>query len=678
MVAVTATLLPALPAHAAADVSPALDALSLEELMQVEVTSVSGKSETLEAAAAAVFVLDREDLRRSGATNVPDALRHVPGLNVARIDATKWAVSARGFNGRFANKLLVLLDGRQIYSPIFGGVFWDEQHVPFDLIERIEIVRGPGGTIWGANAVNGVINIITRDAAATSGTEVELVGGNRGTRNGYARHAGRVNDALAWRAYASTHAADPTDPAIGDDTDDVWRDNQVGIRMDWSPTEGDLVALQLQARQATSEENIRTAVLDPLRVLELRGDLDTHGGFATAAWTRRFDNGSNLDVRAHLDLAHRHSELYESDLRIYELGARYHLQPWSTHDVVIGASVRHADAPVEAGPNSSLAFTGSTSLTSAEVFAHDEIALSEHLALIVGSKLQHTESTGWEPQPNVRLAWRSDVGTFWGAVSQAVRTPSLGETEFDSLLVPAVLPPGSPMNPTPLPLGISVEGNENLDAERLLAYELGWRGTLSDNFSGSVSVYHHEYDDVVEARQKGLTCEPSGVQMALMPACLLASSHVLFRTDVVNTARAFETGVEVDVEWMASEHLRLAAQLTLRDLDAKAANGGNPLGAGFGPGDPQWSAAAQVAWQPVPGLQLDLTMRAVDDAKKHNIDDYTTADLRAAWRLTPAVSIELLGANLLEAGHREYASELGDVDASHVQRTLLARVTWAR
>ena len=667
------------PAIASGATDEALDALSLEQLMLVEVTSVSGKSETLQAAAAAVYVLDREDLRRSGATSVPDALRQVPGLHVARIDATKWAVSARGFNGRFANKLLVLLDGRQVYTPYFAGVQWDEQHVPFDLIERIEIVRGPGATIWGANAVNGVINIITRDAAAASGTEVEIGGGNRGSRTGYARHAGRLDDTLAWRAYASALESDPTDPQLGRDRDDIWRDGQLGVRLDWTPGDRDQVTLQVQARHGNSEENVRLAALDPLRVEMRHGNIDTRGGYATASWTRALEGDATLDVHVQLDHAERRSEFFEYELRSHELGARYRFQPWPAHDVVLGGSYRHADIPIDPGPSSTLVFRGDTTMESIEVFAQDEIALTERLALIIGSKLEHTESTGWEPQPNVRLAWRTDIGTFWAAASRAVRTPSQGESEFERLLVPVVIPPGNALNPTPLPVGVAVSGNRDLDSERLQALELGWRGTLPGDVNASVSLYRHAYDDLVQGRVSGLTCEPSGVQVALAPACLFASSHLLTRTDVANTGDAHETGVEIDLEWNASDHLAVTAQLTWRDLDTTGpANGGADFGAAYGPGDPQWFASAQLAWRPLPALEVDVGVRAVDAAEKHDIDSYTTADMRIAWRIAPALGLELLGANLLEARHREYASELGDTGASRIERTVLARLTWTR
>ncbi len=670
------------PALASGQSAPAedLDELSLEQLMQVEVTSVSGKAETLRSAAAAVYVLDRDDLRRTGATSVPDALRQVPGLMVARIDATKWAVTARGFNGRFANKLLVLLDGRRVYSPYFAGVLWDEQHVPFDLIERIEIVRGPGATIWGANAVNGVINIITRDAGATTGTEVEVGGGNRGSYTGYARHAERIDDTLALRAFASALAADPTDPAIGDDTDDAWRDMQFGTRLDWTPGEQDDLTLQLQARHGNSNENLRVAALAPLRVLELHGNVDSRGGFVTGRWSHRFSGGSDLDVHVQHDRAERRNEFFEYESRSYEAGARYRLQPWTAHDIVLGASYRYADVPLQAGHNSTLQFFGDTSMESIAVFAQDEIALSERLSLIIGSKLEHTESTGWEPQPNIRMSWQTDAGTFWGAVSRAVRTPSQGESEFGRILVPFVLAAGTPGNPSPLPVGASVVSNRDLDAERLLAMELGWRGNLTGTVSASVSLYRHAYDDLVQARILGVTCEPSGIQVAISPVCLFSSSHLLTRTDVVNTGDAEEVGLEIDLAWQASDNLRIAAQATWRDLD----EGGNGPAAvatfapAYGPGDPQWLASAQLSWQPVAAIEVDLGVRLVDDVKKHGIDAYTTADIRLAWRAAPAINVELLGTNLLQARHREYASELGDTGAARIERTALARITWTR
>ena len=646
--------------------------------MSVQVTSVSGKAEQLQDAAAAVFVLTHEDLRHSGATNIPDALRNVPGLHVARIDATRWAVSARGFNGRFANKLLVLMDGRQLYSPIYSGVFWDEQRVPFDLIERIEVIRGPGATIWGANAVNGVINIITRSANAEAGSEIELSGGNRGSYAGFARNSGMLRADVAYRAYASSMSADPTDTSTGRDSDDVWRDMQAGIRFDWNPGEHDRLSLQAQVHHGNSEERLRLATFDPLSISTIHGMIDTRGGFLSGAWEHETTSGGRLSVHAHMNDSERRSELFESDQRFYEFGLQHQFKPWSAHELVWGLSYRYSDIPVEPGTNSSLIGPTDESVESIEAFLQDEIALTPELALIIGSKIEHTESAGWEPQPNIRLAWTGDNYTLWGAISRAVRTPSQGESEFRQIGVPVIIPPRTPNNPTPLPVGIRLQGNPDLGSERLLAYELGMRAQLGDALGISISLYQHEYEALISARQLGTTCEPSGTPVASNPACLFSSAYLLARTDVHNSGEASEHGVEMDLTWHINDALRVAGQLTVRDLDQKTGGRDIGFGAGYGPGDPQRLASVQFGWRASESVEVNLGLRHVGEAKKYDIDAYTTADVRLAWRMTTGVNLELIGSNLLDSSHLEYSSELNDLEPGIVKRTASARITWVR
>ncbi len=447
-----AALVAVAPYAAAGAETPAdvdFTALSLEELMDVEVTSVSKRPQRLADAAAAIFVITQEDIRRPGATNIPELLRMVPGVEVARIDANKWAVSVRGFNARFSNKLLVLIDGRSVYSPLFSSVFWDIHDLVLEDIERIEVIRGPGATMWGANAVNGVINIITRSAKDTQGALLSGGGGTEQRAFGTARYGGRIGDNLYYRGYVKAAKLDDGALASGDDGADGFHQSRSGFRLDWEPRDEDTLTL---AGDLYRLDNGTTDASHPLFVPPYLSTWDdrgkAEGGSILANWSRHLSADAGLCGSA---------DVIEADLQ-------HDFSPLSGHRLVWGLGYRYthtaSDSTLYMRPSPA---NRSESLFSA--FVQDEISLiTDQLSLTLGSKFEHNDASGFEVQPTARLLWTpSPNHSLWAAVSRAVRTPSVSERDAD--LTAVVIPPGTPENPGPLPVEVALVGNDAIDSE---------------------------------------------------------------------------------------------------------------------------------------------------------------------------------------------------------------------
>jgi iron complex outermembrane receptor protein len=392
-------------------ISPAdFSRMTIEDLANIEITSVSKKSEPLSAAAAAVFVITREDIRRSGANSIPEILRLAPNLQVARVDASQYAISARGFNSTTANKLLVLIDGRSVYTPLFSGVFWDVQDTMIEDIERIEVISGPGGVQWGSNAVNGVINIVTRRAKDTTGGLVS-VGGGTDERGAAMRYGGRFGENANYRVYAKNFNRDHTLTERGANAQDAWRKSQFGFRVDWAKSD-DGVTLQGDVYDGSIDQAVNA-------------DKSIAGGNVLARWNRTLGNGSAVQVQAYYDKTRRfYPGTFGEVLDTYDVDAQHGFKWGKSHDVVWGAGYRlmRDDVTNSAG----LAFLpAQRDLRLVNVFVQDTIALAEHLQITLGARLEHNTYTGLEVQPNARLGWTvHENALLWSSVSRAVRTPS--------------------------------------------------------------------------------------------------------------------------------------------------------------------------------------------------------------------------------------------------------------
>jgi iron complex outermembrane recepter protein len=625
-------LLAALPAAARAQrcapVDPeALKRLSLEELMNIPitVTSVSKFSEPLSTAAAAVTVITAEDIRRSGATNLPDLLRLATGLQVAQADGRNWAISARGFSQTMSNKLLVLIDGRSIYTPLFSGVFWDVQDTFLADIDRIEVIRGPGATLWGANAVNGVINILTKCAQETQGGLAMAGGGESERAFGGVRYGGRAGGA-AYRVYGNYDYRGALEFAKGKSAEDPLRRGQGGFRLDWERSKEDAYTFQGDLYRGLAGE-------------ALRADTDLSGGNLLGRFTRQLERG-DLKLQLYFDRTHRRTpNFFEEGRDTWDLDFQHHLQATGRQEVVWGVGYRWTADRVENSVGNVFVPNHRTQ-SLLNVFAQDEITLlPERVRLTLGSKLEHNDYTGFEVQPSVRLAYTpSAKQTVWGAISRAVRTPTRLDTDLHFLSRGFVF----------------FQGNPDFRSESVVAYELGWRGEPRRNLSLDLALFYNDYDHL---RTQEFT--KGGLPLTFG-----------------NKLRAETAGAELSANYqMLPWWLWSAGWSYLHKRLALAADSTDPaLGQEEG-NDPLRQLWVRTSLDDLPGgTEFDLWLRRVDSLPAPKVPAYTELDLRAGWRATRTIDFSLIGRNLLHAHHPEFGAP--SPNREEVQRSIYGRIEW--
>ncbi len=445
----------------------ALKKMGLDELFDLEVTSVSQKPESLSKTAAAIHVVTAEDLRRMGALSIAEGLRDIPGVEVARVDARQYAITARGFNGTVANKLLVLMDGRSLYTPLFSGVFWDAQDAFLEDVAQIEVIRGPGATVWGANAVNGVINVISKDAAQTQGLLVTGGPGNVERGFGGVRYGGTLGPHGFFRIYGKSFDRGPSLRPNGHDAGDDWRMSQGGLRLDWTPTGPDALSLQGDAYGGSEDQ-------------PNAGATTLSGGNVMAKWTRRFSASSDLQLNGYYDRARRDiPSTFGEALDTYDLQLRHRLDLGGRHDLVWGVGYRLIRDDVR--NSQALAFLPArVSRRLFTCFVQEELAFADDRArFTLGSKVEHNDYTGVEYQPSARLIWNPAAShTLWAAVSRAVRTPSRIDRE---LFAPASPP-------------YFLAGGPGFGSEALRAAEVGYKAQPAHALTTSIATFYDDYD----------------------------------------------------------------------------------------------------------------------------------------------------------------------------------------
>ncbi|HEX6097250.1 MAG TPA: TonB-dependent receptor [Thermoanaerobaculia bacterium] len=602
-----------------------LGRLSIEELAQIQVTSVSKVAEPLNRAAAAVFVITNDAIRRSGANSIPEALRLAPNLHVARLDANTYAITARGFNqpGGTANKLLVLIDGRAIYSPLFSGTFWDAQRTFLDDIERIEVISGPGGTLWGANAVNGVINIITKDSAGTDDWMVDARLGSLDRQLGV-RYGGSLGPRTRFRVYGLGLRQGAMVRADGASADDSWNHVQGGFRADRSQG-ADTFTLQGDFYRGTGIG--RPAVLPSGTI---------SGGNISGIWTRRLAGGSTFSMQTYFDRARRVLVSgIDATVDQYDLEMQYDFARRSGHALVVGAGYRLTEDRFERGPGTSFLSPARRTLHFANVFAQDAVALSERLELAVGIKLEDNSYTGLEFMPDARLSWSvSERTMLWTSVARAVRTPS----RFDTDLINSGVLAGSP----------------DFRSEELLAYEAGYRGLLSPSFSLSVSAFYNSYDRL-------RTVEASG------PA--------VFPLVVRNNMEGHTQGLETWGNLAVRDWWHLSAGFTALRKNLRLAPGHRDVfGVAFAGNDPRHQTQLRSSMDLPGGLAVDLWLRNVGGLESPEVPSYLEADVRIAWRATEELDLSLDGQNLLHERHLEFVNP--SIVPGQVPRSLTLTARW--
>ncbi len=621
--------------------------MSLEDLLDVQVTSVSKRPQSLSDAAAAVFVISNEDLRRSGATSIPDALRMVPGINVARIDANKWAVTARGFNGRFANKLLVLVDGRSIYSPSFSGVYWEMQDVMLEDVERIEVIRGPGATIWGANAVNGVINIITRHAADTQGGLAVLGGGSeeRGFASG--RYGARLGEGTYGRIYAKTFKRDEFVNPDGGNAGDDWKAMRGGFRLDSQLGVQDGLTVQGEIHSGDINKRVALAAVTPPFIQQVEDSASIAGGNILARWEHTSSAVSSWSLQAYYDRFERDEVILSEERDTFDLDLTHRLVLYNGHEIVWGLVYRYTQDDFT--PTRTIGVVpASRSDHLFSVFVQDELELvQDSLWLTLGSKFEHNDYTGFEVQPSVRLAWTLDPrNKLWTSVSRAVRTPSRGD--HDLRIANLVLPPFSANNPTPFPLVPSAVGNPDMESEEVIAYEVGYRVAPSGELSLDLAGYYNRYENLRTFTQ--------GVPR-------FNGIHLVAPNLFDNGAEGTTYGIELAAAWQAMESTRLDLAYSFMETNVDWLN---PFDQAQNTAAPRHQASLRSSTNLDVDLDLDVWLRYVGDTQVINtslsadsigIDGYLTLDVRLAWRPMKDLELSLVGQNLLDSRHLEYIQE---------------------
>ena len=634
------------------DLTGDLTDMSLEALMDIEVTSVTKRPQRQADAAAAIYVITNEDLRRWGVGNIPDALRRVPGIEVARIDANKWAITSRGFNSRFANKLLVLIDGRSVYTPLFAGVYWDTQDVILEDVDRIEVIRGPGGTLWGANAVNGVINIITRSATETQGNMVAVAAGDELRSSGSARHGGKLKNGADYRVYAKYSDHDEGYNKAG--AHDDWRSGQVGFRSDWDQSGNDSLTLQGDYYRGKAGQQVTIPVgsgvpLDPTRTIQDIDDTRLDGGNLQMRWSRMLGDSESLTLQLYYDYVSRNGVVLDETRNTIDMEIQ-HRFPWrQTHDLVWGFDYRYINDDSDNNPTFSL-HPSSRSTHLFSTFIQDEISLAEDLRLTVGSKFEHNDYSGFEYQPNLRMAWSlDDTRTLWGAVSRAVRTPARGEHDVLLRLVPSpAADPGVP---------VFAAGNNDYESESMIAWELGYRMNRNNRWSLDIAAFYNDYDSL---RTMDSTAVPTVLHFD-------------------NNLQGETHGLEIAGQWQLRPGWNLHASASWLDMSLRLQDGSSDsFSASIEDASPKTKAAIWSAIDFGRQLELDAALRYSGGVKVNgfDIDSYVELDLRLGWKAAPGVELALVGQNLLDSQQREFLPDFINSQPTELERSFYGKLTW--
>ncbi len=627
--------------------------MSLEDLTKLEVTSVSKHKEKLVDAPAAIFVITQEDIRRSGVTTIAEALRLAPGLEVARVDAHDWAITSRGFNSVFANKLLVVIDGRSVYTPLFSGVHWDVQDTMLEDIDQIEVIRGPGATLWGANAVNGVINITTKSAKETQGG---LVTGGYGTEEqgfGSARYGGKLGDHAFYRVYGKYFNRDSSALRAGGQANDAWDMYRGGFRADWEPSIQNAFTLQGDGYAGTPNHTETLFTPQPPYMTTVQDVAHISGADAIARWTHSFSEESDLRLQGYFDWAHRELAFFQEERTTldFDLQYRHALGRWQA--LTWGVGYRYTDGELSKS-NFSLAFNPADRVNRIfNTFVQDEITLvQDRLRLTLGSKFENNDYTGFEIQPSARLSWTPHPRhSVWAAVSRAVRTPS--RAEEDSRIVTGIAPP----------VVATVDGNPAFASEVLLAYELGYRFQPQELLSLDLAAFYNDYD-----RLRSLEPEPLDFS---------APTYVRFPKLFSNGLKGETYGAELAANFQAAEWWRLRGSYSCLQVQLQQKPGSLDTSSPASRGDSPHHQVSLRSLMDLPHhLQLDCTGRYVDHLPNQNIPGYVSLDVRLGWRPTGKLELEVVGQNLLDNRHPEFNPSIIQYQKTAVERAVYGKITF--
>ncbi|MCL7421079.1 MAG: TonB-dependent receptor [Methylobacter sp.] len=624
------------------------------------VFSASRREQKVSETSAAVFVINNDDLLRSGVTSIPDALRIVPGLQVAQLNANTWAITARGFNGETANKLLVMIDGRTVYHPTFSGTLWRTKDVLLEDVERIEVVRGPGAAMWGANAVNGVINVITKSANNSQGLLVTAGGGTEDKGLGAVRYGGKIADSLHYRTYLKYADRDDLKVLGGGNPQDNWEKFQGGFRVDGELTEQDSLTLQgdLYTGNGGSLRNI-TAPMAPFTSLANVGE-DFSGGNILSRWRHRFSDTSDLSLQLYFDHTRdktTYSAFNESSkavINTYDMDLQHYFQLGDRQEVTWGLGFRYITDDQNNAVNFAFA-PASRDYLLYSAFIQDQVALvPDTLKFLFGSKFEHNDFNGFQIQPNARLIYTPDnQQTLWASVSRAVRTPNRLDHDT-SLLYFSQEAPG---------IFAALQGNKDFESEELMAYELGYRIAPAENISIDVAAFYNVYDNLssVEARRPFVET-------------IDAAPHLIFPVSYGNNAQGETYGLEMAVQWLALEWWRLQTNYSYLQIQIHSSTGSVSQDVAEGQ-SPHHQFNLRSSMDLPHNVQLDTFFRYVDSLPERNIDSYLEMDVRLGWKPVKNIEFSLSGRNLLDSSHAEFQAVGTAVPVIEVQRSLFGQIS---
>lgn len=638
-----------------------LKSLSIEDLLQAEITSVSKKSESLFTAAAAITVITNEDIERTGARSIPEALRMVPGLAISSIDASRYAIGSRGFNEYFETKLLVLVDGRSMYTPLYSGVYWNSLDTVMQDIERIEVIRGPGATIWGANAVNGVINIITKNSSDTQGGMVSTSIGNYDQPDVSARYGGTLAGETTYRLYAKGYDRNNFDSTAGEDAYDSSSSLRAGFRLDNQQSPKDTFSLQSEVFDGEADvETMLTGYLNPPFV-RTKGTETYSGGHVLGSWEHAFSSRSNTTLQMYFDRTDRFHIVATEVRDTVDFDFKNQLNLWDNHDIVWGAGYRWTQDDIDG----SLITNFYPSCETDELwstFIQDDINLVDNFAWItVGTKLEHNDYTGLEVQPSVRFRVQPDPKQLiWAAVSRAVRTPSRAENDMSINLGTSMDAQGN--------IGIQrLEGSESFDSEILVAYELGYRWQVRQSLSFDLTTYFNDYDQIRTIEPKvSAYYELGGAPILVMPA------------EFDNKAEGESYGFEIQSTWQPIDSLKFIGSYSFIDLNLDYSSGSVRAGQSLGSEDyaPTHQFQLRNYWDLQSDLSLNSEFYYVSDLGDKTIDSYIRIDLQLSWQASDSLRLTLGGENLFGSSHQEFFDSQSNIVASEVPRTYWLKATF--
>jgi iron complex outermembrane receptor protein len=638
-----------------------LKQLSLEQLGSIEVTTVSKDPQQVLKTPAAVFVITQEDIRRSGATSIPEVLRLAPGVQVARIDANHWSVSIRGFAGQFSKSLLVLIDGRSVYTPLYEGVYWDVQDVMLEDVDRIEVIRGPGGTIWGANAVNGVINIITKSSESTHDTLVTLGGGNVDQGTGGVRYGGTAGTDFNYRIYGMGSIRGPEFHSDGDQFD-RWRMGQMGFRTDWKSGAKDSFTVQGDIYRVESGERTYIATFSPPAETAQDGNAFATGGNLLARWQHTTGQGSDIQIQAYFDRTNRQDFELGETRDTFDVDFVQHARVHHDQQLTWGLGARVSPSNfIQTSPGVNFLPSKQTDSIYSGFVQYELPIVRDKVALTAGTKLEHNNFSGFDYQPSVRLMWTPTARqSFWAAVTRAVRTPSrLDQDVAFAILVEATPPP---------PIYFEILGNPKLKAEQLIGYEAGYRTQINSNVYVDFTAFYNSYNNL----QGYGAPYPAEADTPAPP-------HIFFVLPYANVIEGSTVGTEIAPNWKITRWWQVRGSYSYLHMDLKDKAGftdvGNLLSSYMG-SSPSSLVSFQSLFNLPKHFELDQTFRYSSALPAQLVGSYSTADLRLGWHFGEGLDFSVVGQNLLQPSHAEFGGDPGPLVG--IKRSIYGKITWRK